>query len=197
MATLEQVEKLRERANVTYDEAREALNASGGDLLDALIYLEKQGKVIPPKNGGYYSSQQAAAGGNAGGAPEGGYNPPKGEGLGQIIRRFWRWLCKLFHQSNRNMFEVWRGNEVILSAPVSVLVILLIVGFWVVVPLLVAGLFLGCAYRFRGQDLEKTGVNNVMDSAARAAGKFKDEVIRPEETGPRDTEAAKKDSIDF
>lgn len=196
MATLEQVEKLRERANVTYDEAKEALTASGDDLLDALIYLEKQGKVTPPQNGGYYSSQQAT-GGNTGGTSEGSYNPPKGEGLGQVVRRFWCWLRKIFYQSNRNMFEVWKKNEVILSAPVSVLVILLIVGFWVVLPLLVVGLFLGCTYRFRGQDLEKTGVNNVMDSAAKAADKFKSEVIRPEETGPRDTEAAKKDDIEF
>ena len=42
MTEFEKVEKLRERANVSYEEAKEALLASEGDLLDAMIYLEKQ-----------------------------------------------------------------------------------------------------------------------------------------------------------
>ena len=38
--TLEQVERLREKADVSYAQAKEALEYSGGNLLDALIYLE-------------------------------------------------------------------------------------------------------------------------------------------------------------
>ena len=62
MEKLEMIEKLRERAQVTYDEAREALEQADGDLLDALIILERQGKVAPPKGGGYYSSEGSTAG---------------------------------------------------------------------------------------------------------------------------------------
>jgi translation elongation factor EF-Ts len=58
MATIELVEKLRQKANVTYEEAKEALEASGDNILDAMIYLERQGKVKPPQNGGYYSSKE-------------------------------------------------------------------------------------------------------------------------------------------
>ena len=57
MASLEAVDRLRERASVSFDEAKEALDASNDDLLDALIYLEQQGKTEPPKSGGYYSSE--------------------------------------------------------------------------------------------------------------------------------------------
>ena len=49
MEDFEKIEKLRERANVTYEEAKEALNAANGDLLDAMIYLERQGKVKAEK----------------------------------------------------------------------------------------------------------------------------------------------------
>ena len=45
--TLEQVEALRARAEVSYEEARAALEDSGGDLLDALIALERAGKLRP------------------------------------------------------------------------------------------------------------------------------------------------------
>ena len=39
--TLEQVERLREKAAVSYGQAKAALEYSGGNLLDALIYLEE------------------------------------------------------------------------------------------------------------------------------------------------------------
>ena len=45
MDNLEKVERLREKADVSYEEAKKALDECDGDLLDAMVYLEKQGKV--------------------------------------------------------------------------------------------------------------------------------------------------------
>jgi hypothetical protein len=73
MASLEMVDKLRERANVTFDEAREALDMSDGDMLDAVIYLEKQGKIPPPKGGAYSTGAESDAGGDAYGSGRFGY----------------------------------------------------------------------------------------------------------------------------
>ena len=42
--TLEQVDKVRERCNVSYAEAKEALVNSDGDILEAIIYLEQKQK---------------------------------------------------------------------------------------------------------------------------------------------------------
>lgn len=42
--TLEQVDKVRERCNVSYAEAKEALVNSDGDVLEAIIYLEQKQK---------------------------------------------------------------------------------------------------------------------------------------------------------
>ncbi|MGE5391398.1 MAG: DUF4342 domain-containing protein [Deltaproteobacteria bacterium] len=44
-ASLELIEMLRERAHVSYEEAREALENCNDDIVEALIYLEKQGKI--------------------------------------------------------------------------------------------------------------------------------------------------------
>jgi hypothetical protein len=63
------VEKLRERANVSYEDAKLALDACGGDMLEAVIYLEKQGKTAPPA-GGFYAPGGA---GSAKGAGSGEY----------------------------------------------------------------------------------------------------------------------------
>ena len=63
---LEKVEKIREKAQVSYEEAKQALAAAEGDLLDALIELERQGKVQAPANEGFYSSQGEPASGYGG-----------------------------------------------------------------------------------------------------------------------------------
>lgn len=41
MISLEKVDQVVERTGVTYEEARDALNACEGDVIDAIIYLEK------------------------------------------------------------------------------------------------------------------------------------------------------------
>ena len=43
--TLEQIDLLMERANVSYTEAKEALEQANGDIVEALLYLEKNNKV--------------------------------------------------------------------------------------------------------------------------------------------------------
>ena len=55
--TLEMVERLKNKADVSYKQAKEALEYSGGNLLDALIYLEEKGS-IPRETGAYYSGKR-------------------------------------------------------------------------------------------------------------------------------------------
>lgn len=176
MSNFDLVEKLRSRANVSYEEARAALDACNDDLLDALIYLEKQGKVSAPSGGGAYSSKAEPQ------REEASYKtlPPKhehGEDFRQLMNRFFRWCGDVINKGNKNYFEVWRHNQKILSVPVTVLVLLLIFAFWITLPLLVVGLFLSCRYTFHGTEVESINMNGIMDSAADAAEGLKTEVI--------------------
>ena len=43
MDEFEKAERLRQCADVSYEEARDALKACGGDILDAMVYLERLG----------------------------------------------------------------------------------------------------------------------------------------------------------
>jgi len=47
--TLEKIDLLIERASVTYGQAKEALEKTEGDLVEALVYLEKESKIKEPK----------------------------------------------------------------------------------------------------------------------------------------------------
>ena len=52
MEFLEKVEKLRAKANISYEEAKSILTETDGDLLEAMILLEKQGRITPPAGTG-------------------------------------------------------------------------------------------------------------------------------------------------
>ncbi len=54
---LETIDALRDRTQVSYSKAKEALEASNGDLVEAIIYLEKEGytstKDVNEKKGAF------------------------------------------------------------------------------------------------------------------------------------------------
>ena len=182
MITLEQVDKLREKANVSYDEAKAALEASNGDMLEALINLEKQGKVIPPEGGGYYSSTKGNGDTRGKFKGSGTNHYSDRDSLADLVRRFGRFCAMLIHKGNVNSIEVLKNGEVKTAFSITVLVLLAICFFWVTIPLMVIGLFLGYRYRFQGPDLGKDSVNNAMDTAATAAESLKKSLSEGQQT---------------
>ncbi len=176
MPSMEQVDKLRAYADISIEEARDVLVEAGGDLLEAVILLEKRGKVKPPSSGGYTSERDTSSRQETPPRPE--YAPPKkeGESFSQMIGRFCRWLGRVIHKGNSNTLEVNRYDKHILSLPVTALVLLLIFAFWCVVPLLIIGLFFEFRYSFKGPDMGRDQVNDAMNSVAGAAERLKKEV---------------------
>lgn len=163
MDKLEQIEKLRERAKVSYDEAREAYEHANGDLLDALIYLEKQGKVRPPQGDGYYRSEQQQVQNEQvyeeqrEGRSEGRRNSHEqsrreNNNFKEALEKIWSFFSGLVQKGNNTSFEVLRDKEHMASFPVTVLAILLIFAPWITIPLIVIGLFFGFHYQFVGLD---------------------------------------------
>ncbi len=178
MATLEQVEKLREKANVTYNEAKAALEACEDDLLDAVIYLERQGKVNAPQSGGCYNSI-------SGTLPDKGledvrpaYSENRGKSFSQLLRRALRWCGVIISTGNRNSFEVRQGERVVTAIPVTILVLLLLSSFWLVVPLMIIGFFFNFRYVFKGPELEKNTLNRVIGSAAGVVDNIRQEISK-------------------
>ena len=172
--TLEMVERLREKANVSYAQAKQALEYSGGNLLDALIYLEEKG-AIPRTEGAYYSTRSETPQPPPAAEPLPAQLPAKhkkqkapkdpqskGRGAGRFFHTLRRWLVD-------NELEIWRRDQPITALPVLILALLLCCAFWITLPVLVLLLFFGFRYRFSGPDLERDGLNNVMGSMADTA----------------------------
>lgn len=178
MITLEQVEKLRQYADISYDEAKAALEKTGGDVLQAIIDLEREGKIAPPPGGGKYTS-----------APEADVIAPRETGnkksrkpdeedsaFRKNMEGLGRWLKELFHKGNTNALVVSKHGEEVMRLPITLLVVLLLFAFWIVVPLLVVGLFFNFRYAFQGPDIRNTKVNDAMDHVAKAADEIKNDM---------------------
>jgi len=178
VVTLEQVEKLREKADIPYHEAKAALEKTNGDMLEAIINLEKERRIPGPEGGGYFRTraQQPSAGS---GGDRRGWEETRADGSAsfmELVGRFFRWCGKIIEKGNRNSFEINKDGNGVMAFPVTVLAVLLIFIFWIVVPLIILGLFFGYRYRFAGPDLGKERVNQAFDSAARAVEDLKREI---------------------
>ncbi len=174
MDQLEKVEKIREKTGVTYDEAKRALEAADGDVLDALVYLENQGKIKKPEVSVYTTkveSDSSAAFKKAAESYEESTRTTKG---GQM-KKFFKWCGTLIQKGCENFFIVSRHGEDMITAPVLLLVVLLLFAFWAVVPLMVVGLFFDFHYRFQGNITKAVDVNMACDKAAEAAENIKQE----------------------
>jgi len=190
MVTLEQVEKLRERADVSFEEARDALEQAGGDLLDALILLERQGKTAPPPSGGYYSGKE-----NAEADPEQG---PCDSGttrqhttFGDVMNEIGATLAKIFNAGSANYIDAYKDEKVILSCPVIVFVLLLIVAFWVTIPLVFIGLICGWRYKLRGPNLGSDTINDAIKNAENVVEDIKNSVVESAQNAKAEHEAKK------
>ena len=86
----------------------------------------------------------------------------KAGGRPSLLQTLRRWLID-------NELEIWRKDKPVTALPVLILVLLVIFAYYVTIPLLILGLFLGFRYRFSGPDLERDSLNDVMDNVADTA----------------------------
>ena len=190
--SFEQADALRQHTGVSYGEAKAALEAASGDMLEAIILLEKQGKVGAPPGGTFVTGGgQIHPDTGVGKAPSrlgAEESRPKQEfylespqkdrdsTLGRQLKSLWRAFCRLVHKGNINNFEIYRNGRKVVSLPINVLVLALCFFFWLTLPALVVGLFFSFRYRFYGPDIGRDTLNRVMDKAAETAEQMKQSV---------------------
>ena len=164
MTHYEMVELLREKANVSYEEAKNALEAADWDLLDAIVLLEREGKTNAKSAN--FSTQSESE-------PE--KEQPKRSEFRDNMKRLGGWLAHLIEIGNRNSFVVTKNKKDLLQLPVTAAILVLCISWPLTLILLIVGLFAGCRYSFRGPQLGTDTVNKVMDKVNDAAESVKAE----------------------
>ena len=146
----EMVEALRTKANVTYEEAKAALEASDWDMLDALVLLESEGKV----NGApEFTTKEKADETRRSACKEKG-----------SLSKLGAWIRKMIDLGNKNQFVISRKGAEMVAMPITLMALLMVLVWPFSLIVLFAGFFLGTRYAFRGPDINTT-VNEFVNKA--------------------------------
>lgn len=177
MERFEMVEHLSQKAGVSLEEARRALEENQWDMLDAMIALERAGKTAARAARTETENENAAgeAGGSEPQKPRRVRNIAEDDqaGFKAGCRQIWHYIRRAFQITLDNDFVILRRDKRVLAMPVLVLIVLLIACFWVTLPLLIIGLFFGFRYRFEGKQAGP-GINRAMEKLDSVADQIKE-----------------------
>ena len=174
MDEFEKVEKLRQRADVSYEEARDALRACDGDILDAMVYLEKLGHAKAPEQTTFSTNADEKK--NYENVTEvivesqKDSDPSFGERLSHLIRTG-------FRKSMDNYLVVSNSERELIRVPLLIVIILFLFTHLGVLIVIAVSLFFGVRYSIVGKD-DLSAVNDLMDKAGDKASKWMEDSMR-------------------
>lgn len=198
MSEFEKAELLKERANVSFEEARDALRACDGRLADAFDMIERRKRAAADlearraaeraasatscdfgrETGRAYDSYRNAysygSGSNSYSSCAGcryadeRYTGSHGESFGQSL---WRLIRTAFRKSVENDLVVSDHGVEKFRMPVLVFLILLTMFSAAVLIAMGISLFFGITYSFQGRD-DLSGVNRVMNDVGNRASRW-------------------------
>lgn len=153
--TLEKIDSLRERANVSYAEAKEALENSGGNMIDAIIALESDNKTVNDR----VKKEKARA---------------KDYARVQARKAKYKSSADDFVDSSRKVLDnlndtrvvMYNDDRVLLDVSLTITLIAAIFAFPVTVAIFVVGLITGNRYKVVRKDKKSDTINSVLDKAA-------------------------------
>lgn len=169
------VEKLKNETNISYEEAKIALEKSNWDILDAVVYLEEKGIVHKPSVSIFYTNEYKENYKNSmitnnKKQDNNYYNNTKKDNTfeGIFVK-----VCKIIDTCNNIFFEIKKKNKTFLRIPATVIILLLIFAFGIVIPLYILGLFFDMEFSLSGKSAEINKINNILKMIARNIKKVK------------------------
>ncbi len=121
--TLEDVETLRNKAGIRYEEAVELLDKYDGDTTRALIELEKRGRLsLPPQD------------------------------RSSTLDDIWEYIKQLWNKGWATRIRVERQGDVMVNLSVTALLIFVVLGPYAMIAALVLVLLSGCNLRVQGAE---------------------------------------------
>lgn len=118
MEHIEMVEKLRERVNVSYEEAKAALEDNNWDLLDAMVQLEREGKMQDEYASAYTTQAEAEA--------QHKKREEQKEKGKAAVNTFFDEVKRLVMLANDHNLVISKDHKQIISIPISILIIILL-----------------------------------------------------------------------
>lgn len=148
------IDKLSKQANVSYADAREALEMTDWEVLDAYVWLEAQGK-IDSAAAQSEAATQAAPAQEQNPAPE--QAPVCQEKQSRKTRGF---FSSLLHMMQNNFFCIHMKDGYTRRLSLLAALVITLIFRKLVLLLIVIGLICGVKFSFEGPDMQRKQKNN-------------------------------------
>lgn len=161
MERFERVEALQQKAGVSFQDARQALEQNDWDMLNAFIQLEKEGKL---------SGNQAQTG-STDQAKQPKKDPANHQTAQKVegwLNRAIDWIKSMIEKGNNNYFVISKDGKKVLDISVTVTVLLLLLLNGLIPLILILGLILGYRASYRS-DKEIAADRKIVREAEEAA----------------------------
>ncbi|MBC8060632.1 MAG: DUF4342 domain-containing protein [Clostridiaceae bacterium] len=145
---LEQIDELRKRTNASYEDAKKSLEECNGDMVEALIYLEKHKKIKP--------EEKTAT-----------------DNFGDFILG----VKRIIKKGNQTKFIIKKGDSIILSLPVTIVVIVTVIAPYITVLALILAILTGHRIKFQGKNGEDMKVNETLDKVSDSVVNLKKKLV--------------------
>lgn len=144
--TLEQIDLLMERANVSYRDAKEALEHANGDIVEALLYLEQNNKMNTQKDAFTKSSTASTS---------------------SSTSAYKEKATSFFKQLHATSFQMKKGDHTFIDVPATIAIIALLVCMPFSFLVLLVSLICGIKINVVGQNEVADKINSTLDSIQR------------------------------
>lgn len=179
MEKLKLIDKLKDKANISYEEAKEALENSNWDILDAFLYLEEKGRVEKPSVSIFYTNEV-------------GYSEKSGEIVkieetkyktNNSYQGVFEVICKYIDTYNNIFLEIKKKDRLILKLPLTVVIVLLLFMFWIIIPLTIVGLFFDIKLYVYSKRVNTDKANRVLSDISEGAKIVKEKFKKVDKNG--------------
>ncbi len=182
MDTQDKAERLSESAHISLEEAMTALEAADGDMLDAMVLLENQGKVERPGQSVYstsYREQQRYID-----VP--GQVAQQKEAAPSFKRSFVGMVRSIIRFLKFSSLRITQNERILLTIPSWIILLILLIAWKFVLPVAAVALLFGARYSFIGN--ENTDVaNSILSQAGDIADDLKSRLHRKNKDKDDDT----------
>ena len=176
MTDFEKVEKLVQKASVSYGEAKDALEKAGGDLLDAMIILEREGKTKAPEKSSWSTEyeQQTQYVSVPVTVEEDRRSYDRDAQRQERKEKVKKGFGNVFQFLSKNFLLIKKRGELVVKLPLWAVILIFLAAWHISIIAIIVSLFFGVTYSFKGEaDME--AANSVMGKASSAAEKVKEE----------------------
>lgn len=171
---VEKVEKICRHTGVSSEQARQALEETGGNQLDAVILLEERGWTQRPRGGTWSTRWESPADAEAAERQEqerrrAAGRQSAGKRRGYTAQEVGDAIKSLFQNCTKITIDIWRGDELLAGIPLIICILLFLVVPHIMIPLALIGLIvMGCRYHISGWAFGEETVNRTMDEVSKA-----------------------------